>query len=78
MSTTLRRCNIVYKTVSSLIVGVIMLHSNLNCNIIFHTFTVNNLLIERSFTLVQICYKFFNTTFIVEYMLMDLFLTKIS
>ena len=55
-----------------------MLHGNLNCNIIFHTFTVNNLLIERSFTLVQVCYKFFNTTFIVEYMLMDLFLTKIS
>ena len=34
--------------------------------------------LAQNVTLVQVCYKFFNTTFIVEYMLMDFFLTKIS
>ena len=69
MSSALRRCNIIYKTISIFTVRIVMLHRNFHCNAVFHPFTVNDLLVKRSFTFIQICDKLFDSAFIVERML---------
>ena len=43
---TVNMCgDIIYKSISRLIIGIIMLHGNFNLNVIYHTFTVNNIFI---------------------------------
>ena len=67
MCTALRCIDVIYKSIAVLRIGVVVLHRNLNRNAVLLSLTVNNLWIQRFFTLVQICYKFTDTTLVVEY-----------
>ena len=69
MSSAFRSRNIIYKSVAVLIVGIIVLHCNFNRYIVDDSLTVNNLLVKRSRTAVQILNKFFDSTFVVESLL---------
>ena len=69
--------DIVDESIRCLVVRIVMLHCNLNINVIFHSLAVNNLVIKRSLAFIQVSNKLFNPTFIVECMLMDFLFPKI-
>ena len=73
MCTAFRCCNVIYKSICVIAVRVIVLHCNLYCDTVFFTFTVNNLLIKRCLTFIQILHKLFNSAFVVESLLNRLF-----
>ena len=66
MSTTLRCGNIIYKTVGSFCVRIIMLHGYFYVYIISGSFTVNNIRIQRSLAFVQVCNELLDSSLIVE------------
>ena len=78
MSSTFRSCNIVYKAIRIITVRIIVLHSYFYTYTIFHSLTINDLVIQRCFALIQICDKFFDSTFIVKCALNRFFFSIIS
>ena len=77
MCSTFRSRNIIYKAISIIAVRIVVLHSHFYRHIIYHTFTVNDLLIKRCRTAVQVSNEFFDSTFVVERSLFWFFLTVI-
>ena len=77
MGTTFRCINIIYKSITVLCIGIIVLHGNFNHNTIFFTFTVNNLRIQCFLTSVQVSNKFADTAFVVEYLFFFLIFSRI-
>ena len=73
MGTALRRRNIIYKAISIVTVGIIVLHGNLNGYIILHSLTVYNLVVKSCFTAVQISDELLDPALVVEILLHKLF-----
>ena len=78
MCPALRRCNIIYKTVCVVAVGIIVLHGNFDIYAVFYSLAVDDLVIERSLALIQICHKFLDSAFIVEDVLMQFLFPPVS
>ena len=66
MSSSLRRIDVIYKAEYTLVVGIVMLESNLNINIIFLTLKIEDILIERGLTVVQIGDELLDSTLVEE------------
>ena len=66
MGTALRRRNVVDKTIRIFLIGIVVLHCNLNKNAVSFSLAVDDVRVERRFALVQIADKFFDTALIVE------------
>ena len=60
--------NIIYKAVAVLRIGVVMLERYFHLHTILHALAVNNVIIDRRGTLVQILYKLLNAAFIVVHL----------
>ena len=67
MGTTLRCIDVIYKTVGTLCVGIIVLHGHFHINTILCSFKIQNILIKSCFTSVQVSNKFLDSTFIMEF-----------
>ena len=62
---TVNMCgDIIYKTVRTFCVRIIMLHGYFHVHVILGTFTVNNIRIKRRFSFVQVCNKFLDSALI--------------
>ena len=66
MGTTLRRIDIIYEGINTLIIGIIVLKRNFHIDAVFHPFKIHDLIIQKFFASVQVCNKFLDTTFIVK------------
>ena len=66
MCSAFRRDNIIYKRICGFIVGIVVLHRNLNRYTIFYTLTIDNFIVNSFFMTVDVFYKLLNTTLIME------------
>ena len=77
MGSAFGRIDIINKTVYAFVVRIIMLHGNFNINVIFTSFEIHNLFIERIFAFIQVRNKFLDAAFIVEYFFLFLPFSRI-
>ena len=77
MCSTFRSRNVIDKSIRIVTVRIVVLHSHFDRHIIYHTFTVNDLLIKRCRTAVQVSNEFFDSAFVVECSFFRLFLTVV-
>ena len=75
MRTTLRGIDIIYKAKYTLVIRIIVLEGNFHIHAVFLAFEIQNTLIKRRLTLIQIFNKFLDTTLIIK--LNDLLLAAI-
>ena len=68
MGASLRRINVVYKCVYILGIGIIVLHGHFHIHAFPGSLTVNNLIIDRGLSPVQVCDEFLDSAFIMEYL----------
>ena len=61
MGTALRRRNVVDETVRIFLIGIVVLHRNLNENAVSFSLAVDDVRVERRFALVQVADKLFDT-----------------
>lgn len=66
MGTALRRRNVVDETVRIFLIGIVVLHRNLNENAVSFSLAVDDVRVERRFALVQVADKLFDTALVVE------------
>ena len=69
MCTAFWSCDIIYKTICVVTVGIIMLHCHLDSHVVYESLTVDNAFIKRRSAAVQIFYKLFDSTLIMKYLL---------
>ena len=77
MGTALRRRNVVDETVRIFLIGIVVLHRNLNENAVSFSLAVDDVRVERRFALVQVADKLFDTALIMEMSLLWRIYTKI-
>ena len=66
MCTAFRCRNIIYETKTAVIVRIVMLECYFNIYVAFLSFTVNDILVKRLFSSIEIFNIFFNTTLVVK------------
>ena len=66
MRTAFRRGDIVDKTVGALGITVVVLQRDLNINAVLFSLTVNEVVIDRRFSLIQVGDEFLDSSLIVE------------
>ena len=66
MGTAPRRRNVVDETVRIFLIGIVVLHRNLNENAVSFSLAVDDVRVERRFALVQVADKLFDTALVVE------------
>ena len=66
MGTALRRRNVVDETVRIFLIGIVVLHRNLNENAVSFSLAVDDVRVERCFALVQVADKLLDTALVVE------------
>ena len=67
MSSSLWCIDIIYKAEYTLVVRIVMLESNFNINIILLTLKIQDILVKRRLTAVQIRYKLLDSTLVEEF-----------
>ena len=66
MGAALRRIDVIDKAVYAFRVGIVVLQSNLNENVVFFFFLIQDIIIQRSFAPVQVADKFPDSSLIVK------------
>jgi len=66
MCTTFWSYDVINVAVGLILISIIVLHSNLNVDIVLCTFAINNLIVKCFVSTVDILNKFLDTTFVVE------------
>ena len=78
MGSAFRSRDVIYKTVGTFGVSIVVLHGNFHINIILHSFTVNNIRVKRCLAFIQVSHKLLDTALIMEGLFDWFFRTVIS